>query len=297
MLISVLLNQRIVMKLFCLNEHTSCYNYARCVQEGFRYYTFDKGLEHEEELQNDCILFVLKGSLRFSYNEFQFTISAGKMVFVCRESLFSTYSLEKCEVVVALFESGVWPCQKISFSELSYLRDIIEYRMEPLEIKDRLYRFLELLECYLKDGANCIHFHEIKIKELFWNMRFYYSKRELASFFYMVIGRSQGFRNMVLNNYKKCKTVKELASVCGISISSFKRQFAAEFGETPTGWMQKQLVREIKYKLSITDLPLGSIVYELNFSSLAHFSRFCKRCLGCSPKEWREQMKNNLKTF
>ena len=188
------------MKLFCLNEHTSCYNYARCVQEGFRYYTFDKGLEHEEELQNDCILFVLKGSLRFSYNEFQFTISAGKMVFVCRESLFSTYSLEKCEVVVALFEGGVWPCQKISFSELSYLRDIIEYRMEPLEIKDRLYRFLELLECYLKDGANCIHFHEIKIKELFWNMRFYYSKRELASFFYMVIGRSQGFRNMVLNN-------------------------------------------------------------------------------------------------
>ena len=297
MLISVLLNQRIVMKLFCLNEHTSCYNYARCVQEGFRYYTFDKGLEHEEELQNDCILFVLKGSLRFSYNEFQFTISAGKMVFVCRESLFSTYSLEKCEVVVALFEGGVWPCQKISFSELSYLRDIIEYRMEPLEIKDRLYRFLELLECYLKDGANCIHFHEIKIKELFWNMRFYYSKRELASFFYMVIGRSQGFRNMVLNNYKKCKTVKELASVCGISISSFKRQFAAEFGETPAGWMQKQLVREIKYKLSITDLPLGSIVYELNFSSLAHFSRFCKRCLGCSPKEWREQMKNNLKTF
>lgn len=178
------------------------------MQEGFRYYTFDKGLEHEEELQNDCILFVLKGSLRFSYNEFQFTISAGKMVFVCRESLFSTYSLEKCEVVVALFEGGVWPCQKISFSELSYLRDIIEYRMEPLEIKDRLYRFLELLECYLKDGANCIHFHEIKIKELFWNMRFYYSKRELASFFYMVIGRSQGFRNMVLNNYKNVKQWK-----------------------------------------------------------------------------------------
>ena len=64
------------MKLFYLNEHKSCYNYARCVQEGFQYYTFDKGLEHEEELQNDCILFVLKGSLRLSCNEFQFTISA-----------------------------------------------------------------------------------------------------------------------------------------------------------------------------------------------------------------------------
>ena len=127
------------MKLFYLNEHKSCYNYARCVQEGFQYYIFDEGLEHEEELQNDCILFVLKGSLRLSCNEFQFTISEGKMVFVCRESLFSTYSLEKCEVVVALFEGGIWPCQKVSFSELFHLRDVIEYRMEPLEIKDRLY--------------------------------------------------------------------------------------------------------------------------------------------------------------
>ena len=284
------------MKLFYLNEHKSCYNYARCVQEGFQYYIFDEGLEHEEELQNDCILFVLKGSLRLSCNEFQFTISEGKMVFVCRESLFSTYSLEKCEVVVALFEGGIWPCQKVSFSELFHLRDVIEYRMEPLEIKDRLYRFLELLECYLKDGANCIHFHEIKIKELFWSMRFYYSKKELAGFFYMIIGRSQDFRNKVLNNYKRCKTVKELASTCGISLSAFKRQFLAEFGKTPAIWMEEQLVREIKYKLSVTDIPLGSIVYELNFSSLAHFSRFCKRCLGCSPKEWREQIKSESKT-
>ena len=284
------------MKLFYLNEHTSCYNYARCVQEGFRCYTLDKGLEHEEELQHDCILFVLQGSLRLSYNEFQITISAGKMVFICRGSLFTTYSLEKSEIVVALFEGGVWSCQKIYFSELSHLRDVTEYRMEPLEIKDRLYRFLELLECYLKDGANCVHFHEIKIKELFWNMRFYYSKHELAAFFYLIIGRSQDFRNKVLNNYKGCKTVKELASACGISLSSFKRQFSAEFGETPTGWMHKQLVQEIKYKLSVTDIPLGSIVYELNFSSLAHFSRFCKRCLGCPPKEWREQIKSNSKT-
>ena len=65
--------------------------------------------------------------------------------------------------------------QRISFSELSYLRDIIEYRMESLEIRDRLCRFFELLECYLKGGADRIHFHEIKSKELFWNIRFYYS--------------------------------------------------------------------------------------------------------------------------
>ena len=163
--------------------------------------------------------------------------------------------------------------------------------MEPLAIKDRLCKFLELLVCYLEDGANCIHFHEIKLKELFWNIRFYYSRQELANFFYMIIGRSQDFKNKVLNNYKSCRTVKELASACDISLSAFKRQFSAEFGEAPAEWMQKQLLGEIKYKLSVTDLPLGTIADELEFSSLAHFSRFCKRCLGCSPRELRQQIK------
>lgn len=94
------------MELFYLNEHTSCYNYSKSMQEGFRYYKFDEGLNHEEELVKDCILFVLKGSLQFSGNGFQFTVSSGEMVFFCRDSLFNTQSLEKCEVVAALFEGG-----------------------------------------------------------------------------------------------------------------------------------------------------------------------------------------------
>ena len=40
----------------------------------------------------------------------------------------------------------------------------------------------------------------------------------------------------------------------------------------------------------ITDLSLGSIADEFDFASLAHFSRYCKRYLGCPPKEWREQI-------
>lgn len=80
--------------------------------------------------------------------------------------------------------------------------------MEPLEIRDRLCKFLELLVCYLEDGANCIHFHEIKLKELFWNIRFYYSRQELANFFYMIIGRSQDFKNKVLEQLQKLQDRK-----------------------------------------------------------------------------------------
>ena len=76
------------MSLFYLNEHTSCYNYSNFIEEGFRYYKFDKGINYEERLIKDCILFVLKGNLQFLYNEFEFTVSEGKMFFWSRDSLF-----------------------------------------------------------------------------------------------------------------------------------------------------------------------------------------------------------------
>lgn len=44
------------MSLFYLNEHTSCYNYSNFIEEGFRYYKFDKGINYEERLIKDCIL-------------------------------------------------------------------------------------------------------------------------------------------------------------------------------------------------------------------------------------------------
>ena len=89
------------MKLFYLTEHTSCYNYFKFIEEGFRYYKFDTGLNHEEKLTKDCILFVVKGSLCISYRGHEMLVREGKMIFFCRDSLFNTYSLEPCEVVAA----------------------------------------------------------------------------------------------------------------------------------------------------------------------------------------------------
>lgn len=69
------------MKLFYLTEHTSCYNYFKFIEEGFRYYKFDTGLNHEEKLTKDCILFVVKGSLCISYRGHEMLVREGKMIF------------------------------------------------------------------------------------------------------------------------------------------------------------------------------------------------------------------------
>lgn len=82
---------------------------------------------------------------------------------------------------------------------------------------------------------------------------------------YKVLGKAQGFNGRVLENYRDATSVKELATLCGMSLSSFKRQFAEEFGEPASRWMQKQMVGMIKYKLVDMDSPLLEIAEELHF--------------------------------
>ena len=167
--------------------------------------------------------------------------------------------------------------------------------MRLLEIRQSMKLFLELLIRYLGDGAGCVHFHEIKLKELFWNIRFYYTKMEQASFFYPILGTDYDFKKKVFNNYKKARSVKELADLCGNSLSSFKRKFLKEFREPAGSWLQKQINGMIKHKLEDENTPIGIIAMELNFSSQPQFCRYCKKKLGYTPGELRKLLINRNK--
>lgn len=284
------------MGIFYLKEHTSCYNYTKCIREGFLYHKLCD-IEMEEEINEaDCILFVIEGALEISCKGEKLKLLAGNMICLGRGSRCTVYSRGKGSVVVALFDNAIQTCEKVSFSQLNRLNSPGEKGIYPLEIRDRLQLFLKLLIGYLEDGANCVHFHETKLKELFWSIRFYYTKTEQAAFFHPILGNDHEFKKVVLNNYKDARTVKELARLCGSSLSTFKRKFLKEFREPASEWLQKQMNSIIKYKLANEDIPIGNIADELHFSSQPQFCRYCKRNLGYTPGEWRKLLKNRDKT-
>ena len=287
------------MGILYLKEHISCYNYKKCVQEGFLYYEFREKEIVEETNEANCIIFVMEGELEVLYNGRKINILSGNMICIARGCVCKIYSPKKGSAVIAQFENVIQGCDKIVFSQLF---DLTAVRKEvvlqyPLKIRYQLQLYLELLIGYLKDGANCVHFHEIKLKELLWNIRFYYTKTELAAFFSPLLGNDYKFRNLVLNNYKNTRTVKELARLCGISLSSFKRKFLKEFREPASDWLHKQINREIIYRLADKDISIGEIADELNFSSQPQFCRYCKRNFGYTPGECRRLLKKRNKTI
>lgn len=285
------------MGIFYLKEHVSCQCYTRYIQEGFTLHMMKKGETIEERLSHDCILFVLKGGLHIFYNEFEFLLPAEKMVCFCRERVCRLYCMEECTLVIAQFEHSVSACDKLSFARLSALGIQIPNKAGLLPIRRELMMFLDLVFIYLEAKANCIHLHEIKIKELFWQLRFYYTWEELAAFFYPIQGNDRRFRSLVLQNCKKIMPVKMLAKHCNLSLSSFNRKFLDEFGEPASEWLSKQIDGMVRYRLSDMDTPLIDIADDLGFKSLSYFCQYCKRRLGVTPKEWRKLFNERREGF
>ena len=284
------------MRILYLKGDTPCYNYPKCIREGFSYYKFCKIEMDEDPNETDCIWFVTEGELEVSCNGEKTKILAGNMICFSRGSICRIFSRGKATVVIAQFDNIVQSCEKILFSQLNSLSFPGEKAIYPLEIRTRLQMFLKLLIGYLEDGANCVHFHETKLKELFWNIQFYYTKTEQVSFFRPIMGNEHEFKKKVLDNYRNARTVKELARLCGSSLSTFNRKFLKEFREPASEWLQKQINTIIKYKLADEDIPIGNIADELHFSSHAQFCRYCKRNFGYTPGEWRKLLKNSDKT-
>lgn len=158
------------MRILYLKGDTPCYNYPKCIREGFSYYEFCKIEMDEDPNETDCIWFVTEGELEVSCNGEKTKILAGNMICFSRGSICRIFSRGKATVVIAQFDNIVQSCEKILFSQLNSLSFPGEKAIYPLEIRTRLQMFLKLLIGYLKDGANCVHFHETKLKELFWNI-------------------------------------------------------------------------------------------------------------------------------
>lgn len=130
--------------------------------------------------------------------------------------------------------------------------------------------FLKLLIGYLKDGANCVHFMKQSWKSCSGTYSFIILKRNKFPF-PSYIGEWAWIQKKVLDNYRNARTVKELARLCGSSLSTFNRKFLKEFREPASEWLQKQINTIIKYKLADEDIPIGNIADELHFLHMPNF--------------------------
>ncbi|MBK5723118.1 helix-turn-helix transcriptional regulator [Dysgonomonas sp. Marseille-P4677] len=279
------------MELLYAQEHLSCYNYEKSERPTIEKRILNKDQQWDFFSINNKVIFILKGSLDFSFGEFtNRTITEGKMMLLPSGSEIISCAKEECSILVVRLHNTKQLCDCFSLDKL--LREDkngFKPNLYFLDINERIESFVSFLDTCMHDGLKCTYYFELKAKEFYFLLRAYYTKIDLLCFFYPLLSNDISFSDFVIRNHYKAKTVQELADLSHYSLSGFQKRFKKVFGVSAYHWMKDERSKAIYHQINSTEKSLKEISDEYGFSSPSHFNDFCKIHFGSTPGRIRSK--------
>lgn len=274
-------------------EHHSCLNYRVPQTAGIRLMHFPQGMRQVIDTTLSTLIFVLEGKvLVTSDNSHQVLHTAGYFSLQTRKSSTYIQVLEDCTFLNCHSPHDLTLCDRFTVQQLpQYIPKDFHYRFTLLPIRPRLQEYLTNLRHLLEDGLGCVHFHELKIRELYLLLRAYYTKEELATFFYPLIGKNRDFKDFVYEHYLKVDSLNEFAALANTSVDTFKRRFKETFGEPAHKWITGRKAEHVYRDIALGILSFADIAEKYRFSSVSYLTTFCKQHLGKTPQQLRNEGK------
>jgi AraC-like DNA-binding protein len=94
-------------------------------------------------------------------------------------------------------------------------------------------------------------------------------------------------RRAVTSHLTNNITVEELAFLCNMSLSTFKRRFARLYGNSPSRWLLEKRMEIAAEMLRKTDRKASEIFSELGYENLSSFIQSFKQVYGITPKQYQ----------
>jgi len=251
-----------------------------------------KDYRYERKLSSDpMIFFIIKGSVSLLVNSLEkHEVFSSEMFMIQSDNSYEMTVLEQTQVLICVIPIEAWYAEQKWIEELIPENENISNKFLKLPVKKVVLRFLLLMLTYVDEGIHSVSFCELKRRELFFLLVFYYKKSELAQFLQYILSKDIKFKKFVVANFQTAGNVKALAKLANYSTSGFIKKFQKCFNESPYKWMQKQKAKRISVEINRGGKSLQEIANEFNFSSYQHFSVFCKKKLGAPPTSIFEKL-------
>lgn len=99
---------------------------------------------------------------------------------------------------------------------------------------------------------------------------------------------TQSFKKNVYTNINENFTIKKHAELLAITPNHLNKCVKKTTGESASYFINNLKLTEAKYYLTQTILPIANVALKIGYSDHSYFSRFFKKYMGLSPKEYRE---------
>jgi len=233
------------------------------------------------------ILLVINGSLKCSLPGYTDEhLCSGQMIFISIGTRCLINTTEGASVIC------LKPGLILRHCNLSVLNqpELPKNKLTILKFTPIISAYVESLKWFLnmnfKDHTLYIC---IKTRELFYLMSICYTHGERSLFFRNLASRDKDFSDFIYQNYRKVKSVNELASLSCYSRSGFEKRFRKTFGVPASHWITLRKAADIYHEIRRSRKSIKQICFDHGFSSLSHFHKFCKSKFGLPPGYIRKQ--------
>ena len=188
-------------------------------------------------------------------------------------------------------------CKLLFFSEKK-LKDFLEKHTKNKEVKkDGMPYFIIRNDTYITsylDSLSTISeappvFMEnllaVKFEELMLYLLHKYGTNFETYLQSLIAEETSPLKKMIESKVHSNLKLEEIAFLCNMSLSTFKRHFINEYKVSPGKWLQDQRLHKAKETLEQGDLTPSDIYLDFGYNNLSNFSIAFKNKFGISPSE------------
>ncbi|GAB5551876.1 MAG: hypothetical protein Sapg2KO_14670 [Saprospiraceae bacterium] len=203
----------------------------------------------------------------------------------------ATEDMEYCEVIAVHFYPNILRSiyDKDLLARIGEVADVkpIQYKKYPNTVL--LKNYIESLQFYFENPALVSEeLLKLKMKELILLLAKTDNLRAIKALFASLFNPLEiDLRAVIEANLYHNVSVEELAALCKMSLSSFKRSFTKQYGTSPARYLRERKLEKAAQLLKNTNLRISDIAFDTGFTDLAHFSKTFQKKFGFSPTNFR----------
>ncbi|HLV42110.1 MAG TPA: AraC family transcriptional regulator [Brumimicrobium sp.] len=192
---------------------------------------------------------------------------------------------------------AIYYCKLLFFSE-DKLKEFLEKHTKKNEVvKEEIPYFIIKNDSYITSyldslstiGEAPTDFMEnllsVKFEELMLYLLQKYGRKFELYLHSLIIRETSPFKKIIENKIHSNLKLEEIAFLCNMSLSTFKRHFIKEYKTSPGKWLQDKRLRKAKETLGHNDLRASDIYLDFGYNNLSNFSIAFKNKFGINPSE------------
>ena len=246
---------------------------------------------------------VVKSKVNLSMNMFSF-LQVGK-----KQVHFADTSIAVNSKQSLLLKKGNWLwtelldteaiyyCKLFFFSEQKLIEFLLKYTKSGPLHKDEIPYFVIENDDYIITFLNSLsglgaassdytrRLLLVKFEEIMLYLLYKYEQKFEFYLYSLISKEVSPFKKVVESNVYSNLKLEEIAFLCNMSLSTFKRYFAFEYNEAPGKWLQDKRLQRAKDLLQEGVLKPSDIYLDVGYNNLSNFSIAFKNKFGISPKE------------